>query len=165
MTRNRLRTFLVVFLTVLLGGLGVSGAAALWSQSGAVKTTVTTGSWVDYTRPGWSLPITVNAQRMDYSVLLGRYDFRFTWSPEKAPDTTDPVEYVVTLESTDNGKVISSVPVTVKSSSRTVDLSVQRIWFREADFRLSITPVIKGVAGTPTVKTLSTTTWGGYGFG
>lgn len=165
MTTNSLRTFLVVFLTVLLGGLGVSGAAALWSQSGAVKTTVTTGAWVDYTRPGWSLPMTVNAQRTDYSVLQGRYDFRFTWSPEKAPDTTDPVEYVVMLESTDNGRVISSVPVTVKGSSRTVDLTVQRIWFRDADFRLTITPVIKGVAGTPTVRTLSTTTWGGYDFG
>lgn len=165
MTKNRLRTFLVVFLTVLLGGLGVSGAAALWSQSGAVKTTVATGSWVDYTRPGWSLPMTVNAQRTDYSVLAGRYDFRFTWSPEKAPDTTDPVEYVIMLESTDNGKVNSSVPVTVKGTTRSVDLTVERRLFRGADFRLTITPVIKGVAGTPTVKSLSTTTWGGYDFG
>ena len=34
-----------VFLTTFLVGVGVSSAAALWSQSGDVQTTISTGTW------------------------------------------------------------------------------------------------------------------------
>jgi hypothetical protein len=45
MNRSRWRVFLTVFLVVFLGGLGVSGASALWSLRTNVAATVQTGSW------------------------------------------------------------------------------------------------------------------------
>lgn len=45
MTRSPWRTFLTVFLLVFLGGLGVSGAAALWSMQTNVTAQVATGTW------------------------------------------------------------------------------------------------------------------------
>ncbi|WP_313816474.1 hypothetical protein [Citricoccus sp.] len=44
-SRRTWRTAVAVFLTVFLGGLSLSGAAALWSQSGTVTARVSTGSW------------------------------------------------------------------------------------------------------------------------
>jgi hypothetical protein len=160
MTRRNLRTFLVVFLTVLCAGVGLSGAAAVWSQNATLTTTVATGTWVDYTRPGWSMPLTTSAALTDYNG--GRYTFRFSWAPVDPPDTSGTVEYRVNLEAMDHGRVLSTTPVTVPDRTRNVSLSVQRTLFRDADFRLTITPVINGVAGQPTVKILRTTTWGGY---
>jgi hypothetical protein len=162
-TRRNLRTFLAVFLTVLCAGFGVSGAAAVWSQNATLTTTVATGTWVDYTRPGWSVSLTTSAALTDYNGT-GRYTFRFSWAPVDAPDTSSPVEYRVNLEAVDNGRVLSTTPVTVPDRTRSVSLSVLRPVFRDADFRLTITPVINGVAGQPTVKTLRTSTWGGYDF-
>lgn len=43
--RRRWRAAVVLFLVVVLGGAGVVTANALWSQSGTLQATVTTGSW------------------------------------------------------------------------------------------------------------------------
>jgi hypothetical protein len=45
MTRSRKRLFLTVFLVVFLGGLGVSGASALWSMQTHATVQVATGTW------------------------------------------------------------------------------------------------------------------------
>jgi hypothetical protein len=59
MTRSRWRMFLTVFLVVFMGGLGVTGASALWSLETNVAATVRTGTWVRETGWTWKTEITV----------------------------------------------------------------------------------------------------------
>ncbi|MGM7668605.1 SipW-dependent-type signal peptide-containing protein [Microbacterium sp. A93] len=44
-SRRTWRAAVVLFLVVFLGGMGLTGANAWWSQQGSVQTTVTTGTW------------------------------------------------------------------------------------------------------------------------
>lgn len=52
--RRTWRAAVVLFLVVFLGGLGVTGASALWSGHGTVQAKVTTGTWTDTLQPGWT---------------------------------------------------------------------------------------------------------------
>lgn len=45
LSRDTWRAAVVLFLVVVLGGIGVVSANALWSQQGTVQATVTTGTW------------------------------------------------------------------------------------------------------------------------
>jgi predicted ribosomally synthesized peptide with SipW-like signal peptide len=83
MTRSRIRLFLTVFLVVFLGGVGVAGASALWSQQATVQAAVRTGVWLS---PNflWEPEIKV----IDGGGLLYQ-DATFTWTaPPGASGTT-----------------------------------------------------------------------------
>lgn len=70
------RAAAVLFLTVLVGGMGLTSAAALWSQQGQVAATVTTGSWV---QSGWTwTPVGLAAQATSSG---GYVDLAFRWQP------------------------------------------------------------------------------------
>jgi hypothetical protein len=79
MTRRTWRIAIAVFLSVLLGGLGVASAAALWSVSGTVSAQVTTGLWgaaddgVDVVTDG-TLPIGLDS-RLTYSIPSGSFTY------------------------------------------------------------------------------------------
>lgn len=83
MTRSTWRVFMTVFLMVFLGGVGVAGASALWSQQATVQTMVRTGVWLS---PNflWEPDIKV----FDRGGLLYQ-DATFTWTaPPGASGTT-----------------------------------------------------------------------------
>ncbi|MDI3329717.1 MAG: hypothetical protein QJR09_03135 [Micrococcus sp.] len=92
MTRSLWRTFLTVFLVVFLGGLGVSGAAALWSVQATLTAAVPTGTWAappsEAPEPGrpWTPCLRATVLDKNNSVLI-----RLEWT---APDgyTVDRVE-------------------------------------------------------------------------
>ncbi|MEW1979583.1 hypothetical protein AB0333_01465 [Citricoccus sp. NPDC079358] len=125
MTRRMWRVAVAVFLTVFLGGLGVAGAAALWSLSGTVSSQVTTGTWgadedgsgdaTDGTRPIGLDP------RLAYSEPSGsfRYDgptgLGFCHDFRISNTSDEPLIWSVTFD-TSKGPYWGLDPTTVKSN-------------------------------------------------
>ncbi|GAA1672306.1 hypothetical protein GCM10010977_17580 [Citricoccus zhacaiensis] len=161
-SRRTWRASVAVFLVVFLGGLGVSGASALWSQQASAKTTVATGTWV---KEGWSMPLNVDAHLQDFDTLLvvAEYDFRFTWNPRQAEYAQLPLRYEIALTPVRNGRVMTNVPSSVNGDQRDISVTVLRQGLK-AEFKLTITPVLDGVRGTPTTKTLEVLPFGDYRF-
>jgi hypothetical protein len=125
--RRTWRTAVVVFLTVFLGGLGLAGAAALWSQSGAVSATVTTGTWGPDGEGGSGTPATDGTQpigldrRLAYSEPSGsfRYDgptgLGFCHDFQITNTSHEPVMWSVTFD-TSKGPYWGLNPTTVKAN-------------------------------------------------
>ena len=151
------RAAVVLFLTVLLGGLGLSGAQALWSQTGNVTAQVSTGRWVDYTRPGFSLPLTVSvdpAERVPWSP--GRRSIRLSWS---SATELDPAAHRVTyqVEAKEIGKLRmrgDALPYQGAAPEVTFQTTTPLLGFPPEHLRITVTPCVDGVRGTPTVKDL-----------
>jgi hypothetical protein len=161
LSRRTWRLAVAVFLTVFLAGSALSGAWALWSQSASVSASISTGTWGKYSQPGWALPLTVTHRRTNNAFT--RYDLQFTWAYTKAPDTTQPLTYRVEVTPLDaNGEVTPAAPVTVTSAQSSASFSLVRDLGTSASYRLTITPVINGVNGASTTRTIQTTVLGGY---
>jgi hypothetical protein len=159
--RRTWRLAAVTFLTVLLAGTALSGAWALWSQSATVTASVSTGTWGKYSQPGWALPLTVTHRRTNNAFT--RYDVQFSWTYAKAPETTQPLTYRVEASALDShGEVTPVGPLTVTAAQSSANFSFVRDLGTSASYRLTITPVINGVDGAATTKTIKTTTLGGY---
>lgn len=151
-SRRAWRAAAVTFLVVVLAGVGVSAASALWSQKATVATTVTTGSWTDYTRPGWKMPLTVAAQQTGYDVVSRTHTVQLTWSPQLAADQQiTGVSYDVKLVLTSGSGTATVMP---NPAARSATLLIARGFIQSATFQLTITPSIAGVSGEPTVRTL-----------
>lgn len=71
-----LRVALVVYLLIVISGLGASGAQALWKLSGSASGTVTAGSWAPKSIDGNS----VQCARQDGSTGGSSYtDLKLSW--------------------------------------------------------------------------------------
>jgi hypothetical protein len=144
-SRRTWRTALIVFLVVLLGGSGVSGAYALWSKQSNVTATVKTGTWVDYTRRDWTWEPQVSAERIRVG---GTQDVRFTWTDPA--DTTGEVKYHVTLDGPFLGWVIGDESKTVTANF--VEYRTTRPLISQS-YDLTITAYVNGVPSTPVKRT------------
>lgn len=151
------RAAVVVFLTVFLGGLGVSGAAALWSHSGTVAATVTTGTWVDYTRPGFDMPLTVTATDYDPGIRRG---VRLSYAHRAVDLPADArVTYQVTAREVHRLKVRKGLPYEGPSTTVHFETSIPTLLTGTEHVEITVTPIVTSpagpVAGTPTVKYVS----------
>lgn len=150
--RRHLRLFLSVFLIVFLGGLGTSGAAALWSQSATVETTVQTGTWgVDRTRPGWPMPL--NFQVNQTASGTKNRTLIVSWSPQKTEDVQLNARYEWAHEGPPRHH--NYVLLVRSSTSREFRVSQQTggsapPQFANHEFRVTVTPSVNGVNAKPT---------------
>ncbi|WP_422115703.1 hypothetical protein [Brachybacterium sp. UNK5269] len=146
------RAAVVLFLTVFVVGLGLSGASAVWTQSGAVTAQVTTGKWVDYSRSGFSMPLVASTSRADCNPFF--CSTRLSWTNDaKLNSGTDKVTYRVEATQIDRMRVIEPGRPNQSSASE-MTLTTSRPYGRAESVRITITPYVNGVAGTPTVKEL-----------
>lgn len=157
MTRSLRRMFMTMFLVVFLGGLGVSGAHALWSQTGKVQATIMTGTWTSGPQSDWSHPLSVTADLRD-SDWFGNVVVKLAWSPDKASDTNGRVRYKVNLEPADGGRVLTTMPQEV-GTSRSMDVRLHMNGRLERNFTLTIIPTLDGVQGEVTTRTLTVRSW------
>lgn len=151
------RAAVVTFLVVFLGGLGVSGASALWSQTATATAGITTGYWKS-NGPGWKMPLDVSviSQSSSLELFEVRHDVHLGWEPTSVDDRrVDGVAYTVAITELRGGDVREVGPVRVQGDQGTVTVVVDRNWLGTASFRLTITPRIGDVAGEPTVRTLT----------
>lgn len=154
MTRNTWRAAIIVFLSVLLGGSGIT-AVALWQQQRNVSIPVATGFW-------GGLPVDVQVERMN-SMLL-RYRIAVTNKPGRAQDAHIPVTYRIDLKPLNHtGSVDTRDLPLVTEGTAWIDFS--REPFSAPRFRLTVTPIVDGTALAPTTKTLSTNLLGGLEVG
>lgn len=151
------RAAVVVFLSVLLGGLGLSGAAALWSQQSTATVSVGTGTWTDYSQPGFSLPLTM-ATRLTNTSGISQRTHEITWAPAGTPNLQGlNVTYRVQATETGSLRLRSpSTPLLYEGPNRVTSLTTTRpTWLLPPEsIRVTITPIVNGVAGAPTVKNL-----------
>lgn len=148
------RAAVVLFLTVFAVGLGLSGASAVWTQSGAVTAQVTTGKWVDYSRSGFSMPLAASVTRTDCSLV--HCWTQLSWKNDaKLNSGTDKVTYRLEATENDRLRVIGpNRPIEGSAPETTLWTSRPLPGFRAESLRVTITPYVNGVAGTPTVKDL-----------
>lgn len=154
MNARDLRVGVVVFLAVFLGGLGLAGASALWSQQSTVTATVTTGVWggSGCTAPGGPLGVTIT-QLKD---AAGQRTFRVSWNqPAGNP-------YQVSIAVTGGSGLVVSPVGSVSSTTGSVEVVVKVIGNHTATFSVSIAAVAGGVAGQPTTTKLTVTHGGGF---
>lgn len=151
------RAALVVFLVVFLGGMGLTGASALWSQQGTAVSRVATGHW-KATTPGWTVPLEVAIERDSYDAFTRRFVATITWIPSLNSDRTVPgLSYLVGLTLVGDGTVHNVGQVVVDGDKRSVQIQVSREFLSIADFTLRITPLFQGVSGSATVRTIRAT--------
>ena len=160
-TRRTWRAAVVLFLVVFLGGLGLTGASALWSQQGAVQTTVTTGSWSDVPQEGWGHPLNVYA-RLNGVDWHGNVGVRISWSPATASPSDAKTRYTIDVRPLDGGQVLTPLPADV-GTARSKDLWLGMGDRSERNFKVTITPSLEGVTGEVTVRTLTVRSWSSYG--
>ncbi|MFC0249967.1 hypothetical protein ACFFIO_15775 [Citricoccus parietis] len=156
-SRRTWRTAVVLFLVVFLGGLGLTGASALWSQQGTVQATVSTGSWCSTPEEKWELPMRIYAADFGWD---GSAWVRTAWKPENGRSFDPCVTFKATLEpmKSEDGRVISR---------RTVDAGQDpqaSYWVatgqdNTATFRLTVTPYMNNVAGKPESVNIIVRVW------
>lgn len=149
--QRRLRLWAVsVFLIMFLSATGFSGAAALWSQQATATATVTTGMWIDYTRPGFSMPLNVQATRQPSGDSLLRYrGVALSWQPAAALPAGVTVTYHVTGAGISGPNWIENgLPYTGAGTGR--DIRVSRPFGGPETWQITVTPLVNGVSGTPT---------------
>ena len=148
MTRQPLRAPAVVLLTVLLMGVGVTGAAALWSQQARVSATVTTGIWVEPTPPpGWRWDPQVEV--VPGGVVSGNPAFTFTFSTVEGMEAA---QYMFTVDKP--GFVETGPQVTVAGGETSA-------WFRfrkgaaNKPLTVTVTATVSGVESSPVTRTFT----------
>lgn len=155
------RAALVVFLVTLIAGLVVPGAGALWGEQRAASVTVRTGSWVDYTRPGWAMPLNLELEQTHYDGFWINHTIGIRWSQRNPADRKLPVTYRVAVEPLDhNGTVRSVGEVTTQGAWSSAEAVVHRRLTKVTQFRITVTPVIAGVPGEPTSAVFTAKMWG-----
>lgn len=149
------RAALILFLTILLGGLGLTGANALWAQSGAVTAQVSTGKWVDYSRSGFSMPLTIAVDdAKDVPWYPTRRSIRLSWTTAAQLDPgTQKITYRVDARKISALEVRGSA-LPYQGSAAAVTFETTRPYFRTETLEITVTPFVNGVTGTPTVKVL-----------
>lgn len=158
------RAAFIVFLAVFLGGMGVSGASALWSQQATTSAGLSTGHWKDTSTTGWSVPMTVELHDVSYELLTRRHTATITWMPTEDSDRIVPeLEYVVEVVNPGNDGTVHSVgQVVAAGDTRSVRIHVQRDFLRITDFTVAITPVFNGASGAPEIRTMRAIAWDLY---
>lgn len=152
MIRSRWRLFLSVFLVVFLGGVGVSGAAALWSQNGLIKAQITTGTWIDYSRKDFPMPLTGFSSDARFSGL-GEHRIGVSWKNATASDPTTPqVAYQVDALGGDLRVRNRSLPQRVSATSVSFITTTPILWSDPEHIDIRITPYVNDVPGTPTTQ-------------
>jgi hypothetical protein len=153
-SRRTWRAAVIVFLTVLLTGTTLTGAAALWSVQGTATARVETGYWVER---NFDLGLSVTATRWrdgDTSRLRG---VTLTWTP--APNNKPPqgVEVTYKVEGKGLGKGLGALnPTKIESGlpyegTPPLQIQITRPSFLQIPewFEITITPYIDGIAGKP----------------
>lgn len=150
-----LRAAFILFLTVFLGGLGLTGANALWAQSGAVTAQVSTGKWVDYSRSGFSMPVTMSVDDAKVQPWIRR-SIRLSWTNAAGLNpATHKVTYRVKAEEIQKLKVTGqTLPYEGSAAEVTLETTTPVLAQPPEYLRITVTPYVNGVAGTPTVKDL-----------
>lgn len=142
------RLFLTVFLVVFLGGLGVPGAQALWSQSATTVATVQTGTWIS---EGWAMPMDVQVTQVASGTNSRK--FSFSWSPKNPEDAHPDTTYLPAASAL-------TVPDSLSTSSMAgrheagITLGRGSQW-NGNQLRFTLTPVRNGVRAKPTVVTIT----------
>lgn len=149
------RAAVVLFLTVLLAGAGLTGASALWAQSGAVTAQVTTGTWVDYSRSGFTMPLKLAVKDAKWSGI-GTRSIQMSWTNEAEVNAgTQKITYSV--EATENSALRlhgRALPYRGSAAAVTFETTTP-VWpFSAQSLKITVTPYVDGVAGTPTIKNL-----------
>lgn len=160
-SRRTWRAAVVLFLVVFLGGLGLTGASALWSQQGTVQATVTTGTWSDGPTKGWRHPLNVSAKWNGVD-RHGNVGVRISWSPATASPSDGKTLYTIDVRPLDDGTVHTRMPADV-GTARSKDLQVGMNRWSERAFKVTITPSLEGVTGEVTERTLTVRSWSSYG--
>lgn len=155
--RRTRRAAVVLFLVVFLGGLGLSGASAVWSQQGAVQATVTTGSWSDVPQKDWDHPLNVLASLTGVDEQ-DNVTVRIGWSPAKPAPNDESTRYTIDAEPLDGGRVHTRLPAD-GGTARSQDLQLDMDGRHEREVRVTITPSLEGVRGEVTERTLTVRSW------
>ncbi|MCC2594703.1 hypothetical protein LKO27_14970 [Tessaracoccus sp. OS52] len=151
------RAAVIVFLAVFIGGLMVSGAAALWSQQTTANLTLTTGTWQDPT-PVADVPLDVQAVQISFQP--GFQEFKLSWLPTRETDRQRNLAYTLSVVQTGGSGRVREVGAVVLEGTRhtaTVRVDVNNQNPYSATFAITITPTVDGVAvpGTTRVLTIS----------
>lgn len=148
------RAPVIVLLVVLLGGLGIGGAAALWSQSSDVEVQVATGTWVE--EPAkvelqWGSATLRNENGSDHNIRL-----TLSWKPIAAAQK--PVSYRLSLAEESNRYLdvkggTGTIPASSDGAAATT-LHFHRDGTEELRLKLTIVPDVAGADSAATVWTI-----------
>ncbi|QCU76998.1 hypothetical protein E7744_01230 [Citricoccus sp. SGAir0253] len=136
------RAAVVLFLAVLLGGTGLSGAHALWSARGAVTATVATGTWAPAREPGWAWQPPVAAVIPE---APAHRELIIDWAPPADAGTS--VSYATSLTPQGTGRIVEG-PLPVEGDSSAVRYRVHHNFLPDT-FVLTLTATVDGVPSAP----------------
>jgi hypothetical protein len=145
-SRRTWRTAVIVFLVVLLGGSGVSGAYALWSKQATVTATVSTGTWSEPLRPGWTWTPKITATKHEGG--NAHHDIVFDWQPPAQAGSS--VTYTTTLTPRGQGRVHDG-PVAVDGDASAIRYTVHHNSLPDT-FVFTITATVDGVTSAPVTR-------------
>jgi hypothetical protein len=144
------RAAVIVFLTVLLTGTGLTGAAALWSVQGTVTTQVKTAFWI---KEGELFPVTISAERRSGGDdWLGVYrGVELNWAPTRSVPAGTQIAYRVEGEGLKGGLLpnrfepgsFSQDPTT----ATTMNVRITRPYGSPEPFQIRVTPIVNGIEG------------------
>jgi hypothetical protein len=139
MNRSRWRMFLTVFLVVFFGGIGISGATALWSLQTKVTGVVETATWGRET--GWPWKTDVAVVRVEQQ---GERYVRITSAV--APDSTlgSTTTYQATISGTKGFPTERSGPHTTPSHEFRIIKNDGSIVYT-----VSVTATVDGLTSAP----------------
>lgn len=146
LTARTWRVALIVFLTVLLGGTGLSGAAALWSKQATVTGPVATGTWSQALQPGWVWNPTITATSTESS--SAHRDILVDWQPPAQTGTS--VRYTMTLTPRGQGR-IQEGPLAVAGDASAARYTVHHNFLPDT-FVLTVTATVDGVTSAPVTR-------------
>jgi hypothetical protein len=152
MNRSRWRMFLTVFLVIFMGGLGVTGASALWSLKTNVTATVQTGSWFSEGFQ-WDPQLVFTDRGLSFGRT--RQLGRFTWTPPL--DAGTGVKYEVTFTPTSEVKPELKSSISNPLSTASLDFETTRplLFFDPETFRVRVRAIVGTMKSAPACYTLT----------
>ncbi|MEW1982396.1 hypothetical protein AB0333_15930 [Citricoccus sp. NPDC079358] len=148
-SRRTWRAAVIVFLTVLLAGTGLTGAAALWSVQGTVSTQVRAGTWNDPLRPGWTWTPKITATKREGG--NAHHDIVFDWQPPTQAGST--VTYTTTLTRLGTGR-IQEGPLAVDGDASAIRYTVHHQFLPDT-FTFTVTATVDGVPSATVTRAVS----------
>lgn len=124
------RAAIIVYLVIVIAGLAVTGAHALWSQTGTLASGVTAGTWAP-------APVTASSVTCTSTTAGNQVDVTLSWA------ATDATSYTVAAP--------GASPASATTVAATTVLRVPRpSWLGTEVYNVSITPEAAGVKASPT---------------
>jgi hypothetical protein len=145
-SRHTWRAAVIVFLTVLLTGTGLTGAAALWSVQGTATARVETGYWVER---NFDLSISMTATPWSGGNTGRLRGVELNWAPAPAKKPPQGVEVTYKVVGTGLGttRIEWGLPYEGTASTRRIQITSPLIFSER--FEITVTPFIDGVPGEP----------------